>query len=354
MAKTNDRITQEQVRAFGKSLEREIAKYPKYLAAKKIDLLETQRIQVNHLFDLEEEFKATIRKHSRGLAAYQAFVVFIRDERRNILHARPYFRERSHVFTDKISPLFKARDAKKLMGFRINFRLVDFLFKLRKWPAKIKDLYRRIIAQRNEICVTNMPLVMSRARIFWSKTPESHLGYLDLTQIAAEGLLAAIDKFEPPFTQGFRGVAIGRMTGNMIERASETLLHFFPDDKQKLYRGHKASRRAAGDLMVLANEVNMGHGPNAVKLASGKHTNADEMSELLAASSCVSTELSISTRDSKDAGPITTIGETLAADESWQPDVSFEASEQISKLHAAVMKLSVFDRKVLKLKGISV
>lgn len=341
----SDKYTKEQVRRFGKTLEREIAKYPKFVESKKKDLLGIQTIQVNRLFELEEEFRNTIRKHPRGLEVYNAFVEFIRDDRKNILHARPYFRERSDVFTNKISPALKARDAKKLMSFKVNYRLIDFIVNYRKWPLKIKKINELIVQQRNEICVTNMPLAMSRARIFFSKTPESHLSYQDFTQIAAEGLLAAIDKFGPPFTQGFRGVVIGRIVGNCISEYSHTLLHFYPGDKQKLYRGNKAARHANGDLGVLASEVNKG-------LEKKDQTTPDEIAQLMAANSHVSTEITIERADSKVHGKPSTLGESLPADDHWRPDVKVERQEQFLRLYDGITKLSVFEQKLLKIKGV--
>lgn len=225
MAQVHDKYTAEHIRTFCKSIQNEISKFTDYVSAKKEDALEAQRLQVQLLLDLEFEFQDAIRKHSKGPWAYQKFVSYITEEKGNILHARPYFRERQLKFKSSISPALKAKDARGLMSFRANFRLIHFIYSQRKWTSRIKGLYNAICAIRNEICVTNMPLAVSRARIFFSKTQRGrgHLSYLDLTQIAAEGLLSAIDKYVPPDNQPFGGlanIAINRMTGNFIEKGS--------------------------------------------------------------------------------------------------------------------------------------
>lgn len=347
-----DRDTSEHIRRFGKSLEREIAKFEEYVEAKKVSAKEAQREQVEKLLGLERDFQEALRVHSKGVWAYQKFVTYITEEKGNILHARPYFRERQPFFTKKISPALKAKDAKALMAFRANFRLIQFLFEQRRWTARIRNIYKRLCDIRNEICVTNTPLAMSRARIFYAKTPKSHLTYMDLAQIAAEGLLSAIDKYVPSKTEPFNGlanIAINRITGNCIESYSQTMLHFYPPDKKKLYWIHKQSRHSEGDVRLLTNIINN-------KLTNPKdRVTKEEVSQLSAAASCISTETVVETPDSKGRAKdkAITIGESLAADASWQPDVLTEQIESHGKLHEAISRLDPYSRKILKLKGIS-
>lgn len=355
MAQVHDKYTAEHIRTFCKSIQNEISKFTDYVSAKKEDALEAQRLQVQLLLDLEFEFQDAIRKHSKGPWAYQKFVSYITEEKGNILHARPYFRERQLKFKSSISPALKAKDARGLMSFRANFRLIHFIYSQRKWTSRIKGLYNAICAIRNEICVTNMPLAVSRARIFFSKTQRGrgHLSYLDLTQIAAEGLLSAIDKYVPPDNQPFGGlanIAINRMTGNFIEKGSETVLHFWPPDKRKLYNLHKLNRFSDGDIHALVDMVN-----KTVDKEEDK-TSVHEASQLMMAASCVSTENTVESKDSggQSKDKMITIGEGLAADPSWQPDNIAEYTESHAKLHDAIKKLTPFKRKLLKLKGIFV
>ena len=361
MSNQHDKYTAEHIRRFGKSLENEIAKFDKYVKAKGEDALSAQRDQVERLLDLEETFQEALRTHSKGVWAYQRFVKYITESKGNILHARPYFRERQTFFTKKISPALKAKDAKTLMQFRANFRLIQFLFGQRKWTVRIQKIYRQICDIRNEICVTNTPLAMSRARIFYSKTPKSHLTYMDMAQVASEGLLSAIDKYVPsdqPF-KGLANIAINRISGNLIERYSETVLHFWPPDKKRLYRGHLAAKEVGDDMEALADKVNEGQAKRGAitppkPLKDKERTDPQEIAQLMLAASCVSTETLVdgTGRSSNGSERPITIGESFSADPSWQPDNINENVESQRRLFEAIEKLSPLKRKYLKLRGI--
>lgn len=114
----------------------------------------------------------------------------------------------------------------------------------RKWGKNciLNTLFQKIKDIRDEMITQNLPLAISRARIFWSYTPESHLSYVDLIDIAAEGLTISVDKYVIPpggYTRIFRSVSIGRMVSGFIEEYSNTLIHFYPNDKNKLYKANK-------------------------------------------------------------------------------------------------------------------
>lgn len=343
-----DKETSLQIRKFAKSLEKEIAKYKEFNAAKAKDHLAAQKAQMELLMALEAEFKDCIRKHTKGSWAYEKFIDHITNERGNILHARPFFRERQTLFTAEISPALKQKDAKRLMKFRINYRFISYVYSLRKWTIKIRDLFERIQLIRTEVCTTNMPLAINRAKIFWSKTPQSHLSYLDLVQIASEGLLSAIDKFVPPFGKSFRDVIIGRIVGNEIEAYNQTLIHFWPPDKKKIYRGNKANRMAGSNYEIMTEAVNDG-------VKKHEMTNPDELAQLMAAASHVSTELVVNDPSApKNQTRLTTLGETIAADTSVQPDFQAEGFEMVKKLYEAIETLSIVKQKILKMKGINI
>jgi len=124
------------------------------------------------------------------------------------------------VFTTNIAKALKEESATALYRYHFNYQFVRFTMALRKWPrgGKIRKLAMKIEAIRTEIVEMNMPLAISRARIFWSRTPRSHLTYMDLVQISCEGLMSAVDKFVLPYSTVFRSVAIGRIVGNLIEK----------------------------------------------------------------------------------------------------------------------------------------
>ncbi len=310
------------------------------------DFLTRQKRQVDTLVALEKEFKETVIASANGERIYAAFVKFICDDRRNILDARPYFRERQGTFTQQISKALRRRNAKGLYRFRFNFRFVQFVMNLREWKPKsmVTKLARAIAEVRNELITMNMPLAISRARIFYGRTPKAHLTYMDFIQIACEGLMSGIDKFVPPFSKAFRAVAIGRMTGNFIEQYSETSIHFFPVDKRKIYRANKLMGRSvdAGDYDQLADKVNNGVEP-------AHRTNASEIANLMAAASTVSTDTPIG----DDEEETVRVADRFAAPADCQPDVIYEKTSTMRRLALAVATLTPFEQKLLRLKGIT-
>jgi DNA-directed RNA polymerase specialized sigma subunit len=336
----------DHFKKFASWLEREIAKY----GEANVDYYERQKAQVEKLVALESAFRKELISHRSGASVYRDFITFICDERRNILAARPYFRERQTVFTKQISKALKKRAEKSLYRFHFNFQFVQFVVGARSWGKigrRILELAEAIKAIRTELVEMNMPLAISRARIFWSRTPKSHLSLMDLIQISAEGLMSAVDKFVPPFSRVFRAVAIGRMTGNFIEEYSETPIHFYPCDKRKIYRANKLTGRQPDsiDFERLASDV------NAMARRSGEaphRTDARELAGLMAAASVVSAD-SNSSQDPDAPEPIA----RFAAPESSRPDRQVEERDAITRMAWAVAQLTVYEQKVLRLKGVS-
>jgi RNA polymerase sigma factor (sigma-70 family) len=332
----------EHFRVFAKNLESAIDRYGD---VSEETLYSRQKRQLETLVDLEDQFKACLLHHRWGASSYKLFIKHICDEKRNILAARPFFRERQPVFTGEISKALKAKAYRTLFKFHVNYQFIQFVMKSQKWPvnSKIYKLASEIKKQRIELVEMNMPLAISRARIFWSKTPKSQLTYMDMIQISCEGMLSAIDKYCLPYSTVFRSVAIGRILGNLIEVYSETLLHFYPNDKRKIYRANKLMHKFSGEQTInyeqLATEVNEG-----VELPH--KTNAAEIAALVAASSCVSTDSS-----PNEENDVPTLSRFIAS-ESTQPDVQVEKTEAMARMNQAIGKLSVIEKKLLRLKGV--
>lgn len=338
--------TDEHFKNFTHLVEGAIAKYGDLSEE---TVLDRQRRQVETLVALELEFKTKLCAHEVGPAVYDDFVKYIVDEKRNILAARPYFRERQTCFTEFISGYLKDRNSNDLKGFRINYPFVKFakgrlLARSPFLPETLEllSIVDKIEKLRIEIVEMNLPLAISRARLFWSRTPKAQLSYMDLVQISCEGLIAAVDKFVPPFAKVFRAVAIGRITGNFIEQYSETLIHFYPSDRRKLYRANKlAGKRAAIDFELLAEQINSVSDPT-------NQTTPSEIAELMSAAGCVSTESSASA--DHDIG---SYSDRCSADDCFRPDIQCEQAEAIKVMSEAIKKLSVFEQKLLALKGIA-
>lgn len=334
-------------RMFACSLERVICGYGEQNG----DQTAKQKKQVEDLVALEAKFKMALIKDRRGHRVYKAFVHHIMDERKNILAARPYFRERQDIFKKEIAPLLRSRGEVGLYRFNINYSFISFALKCYKFTShsRVMQAAKRVEVARQELIELNVPLAISRAKLFKQHTPQSHLEYMDLIQIANEGLIAAVDKFVLPYTPVFRAVIIGRISGNHIEEYSDTLLHFYPSDRRKIYRANKVQGGIKGGLPLddLAKEVNKG-------TDEPHETTADELHRLLSASSHVSI----------DAPVIETMGSTKSesessidhypADESTRPDVQVEEREAYMVLYKALGELSVIERKLMAMKGIRI
>jgi RNA polymerase sigma factor (sigma-70 family) len=333
---------------FAQSLKFNLEKYKDLDDENRTD---RQKRQLENLVKLEKDFRKALIDDPKGEAVFSDFITFICDIRRNILDARPYFRERQTVFTKRISPALKSRNPSRLHGFNYNYGFIIFVMKSRKWGKRhpLTKLFKEIHKARNELIEQNMPLAISRAHIFFRSTPTAHLSYLDMIQIAAEGLMSGIDKFCLPYSKKFRHTAIGRMIGNFIENYSQTALHFFPIDKRKIYRANKELRhkdRENIDFEALAVQVNY-------NLAKEYQTNAAELADLLAASKTISLNVPSSFGgDSQPEGEMNELQDFQPASAEWQPDIQVEDANLKKTLILAINQLPMLERKVLYLKGL--
>ncbi len=235
----------EHFKQFAASLATEIEKYGNI---PKDEQVANQKRQVELLASLETQFRQTLIKHKWGPGVYKAFVTYICDINKNILDARPFFRERHPVFTKGISKALKKRNWRGLLRFHINWRFITFALSTFKWSpgCKIVKLSKEIEKARWELVEMNLPLAISRSRIFWSRTPKSHLSFMDLVQTSAEGLLAAVDKFKLPYTEMFKGVIVGRCVGNMIQCLDQDTILTPCEQQPKTIKDFKPGDRICG------------------------------------------------------------------------------------------------------------
>lgn len=314
----------------------------------KDEFTKKQKKMVESLVKEERKFRRILKKNPLGPKVYEAFVNHILVEKKNILAARPYFRERQTDFAKNVSPAIKAKNIKKLMTFDINYPFIAFVLQAEQWPESgfIQKQAKIVKKIREEIILQNTPLAISRATLFKKKTPENHLAFMDLNQIAFEGLINAVDKFVLPYTPVYRSVIIGRISGDLIENYSETPIHYWPNDKRKIYRANKISKGIIEEdtnYERLANEVNT-KGPEL-----DRPTDGADLQYLVASLSHVSLDYT----DENHAGKKTSLSDTMAAPEMDQPDVRVEDLETKAMLLACVKNLSVLELKILKMKGYS-
>ena len=304
-----------------------------------------QKVLLKKLFAVEKKFKETMLATASGKSSYKNFMKFILCEKRNILAARIYFRERQNTFSNKIAKAFHQNKPERLFKFRINYVFASWVCNNMKVKNKRLDkLLEEIKLLRNRLCETNLPLAINRTKIFWSKIPEGHLEYMDLIQASSEGLLIAIDKFVPPFKLVFRSVAIGRMVAYMIEDNSETVIKLSPTERRILYLINKAknNRLGSSEDSIL----------NAVRETFPKVTK-EYINELINASKVLN--LDIPAGNSHDSTDKTNNYKNNKKDTEMYLNPSNDIEEEIvnndlkNKLIPASRDLSVIEKKVLSL-----
>lgn len=344
---------------YGDSLKNFVTEIAKVISFKENDGEEKAK-KVNQLMSLEQSFRNGINSYAQSREMYKKFILMIVVENRNILTARPYFREKSKIFSKYITPAIKSGNIKELQKYHINYRLIKFIRD--NWagpfPKKQEEVFQKIHTIRNGLIQNNMPLVINRARLFFRKTPQGHLDLMDLIQIASEGLVSGVDKWVGPYSRVFNGVCIGRMTGNLIENYSDTVLHFYPSDRAILYRANSLKfRKEISDPDRLAEAINSSYEEdrkNGVGVPS-KKIDGSELNSLMLAASPVSMWVS---PDSENPDPVSPFSlnvidndPNLFVESMEEP---FEENELMVRMLSAIGKLSIIEQKVLKLKGVKV
>lgn len=315
----------------------------------------TQKQQVEELLDTEKKFKENVLKYRQSTEIYKKFLQKVCIKNRNILSARPYFREAAVTFSKSITPAIKANNIDELKKFNINYQFVKFIREnwLGPFPKRAEDLFQRVHKARQILIENNMPLAINRAKLFYRKVPKSHLTLMDMIGICGMGLAAGIDKYCGVYTPVFRSVCIGRMVGNLIDSYSETMLHFYPSDKRILYKANSIrGRQGIEQIKELAEAVNRSFQEDAKEGKSiPKHeVKVGELSDLMHAASTVSANAT------SDVGNKGTEREFSVYDYTADPTVDIERSyiekESMSRMLMFASKLPILHRKILRLKGI--
>jgi DNA-directed RNA polymerase specialized sigma subunit len=310
--------------------------------------LEYQKKQVETLVQLETDLINAIKATDpKWTEVFDRFIIHVVVERRNILSARPYFRERNEIFRNEIADVLAERNAEKLSNYHFNCCFVKWM--LGAMPGRYGPdsepirIANEALLLRDTIIAQNMPLAISRAKLFWQKTQKSHLSYMDLVQISGEGLINAVDKFCLPYSAVFRAVIIGRITGNLIDAYSRPMLHFFPADKRKIYHANKVIRhsKSVKDLVERVNN----------NLPDELQTDESEIQLLMNAASHLSFDHEITVDAPGGTKSTQSFIQGMAADETCRPDVQAEQNDMNVKLLKVVQSLPIVTRKVLAMKG---
>lgn len=318
-------------------------------------LVGDQQDQVELLFSLECKFKYTIQRYQQTHEIYEQFIIFITQENGNILTARPYFREKSDTFRSKIIKAIKNSDIEMLMSFNINFQFIDFIVK--RWqgrlPNRAMGYYEDFLEARRILIENNLPLAINRAKLFYRKTPKSHLTLLDLIGICTYGLVSGIDKYVGGYTKVWRSVCIGRMVGYMIDEYSKTFLRMFPIDKKILYRANALKyRMKIEDSVELTKAVNESFEKDKEE---GKAIPSLPISEvhirtLLNGSNYISADSKTGGEDEEDGIGVYDYSPDLTQ------DIEGDAIRRdlIRQVSLASKNLTLIEKKIIKLKGVNI
>jgi len=347
--------------AFAQTLKSVIASHG-FGSLTKVQAKALQAKQIKDLLAEEECVRKILATDARGTRVWERFVAHVLDDRGSVSQGQPFFRERQATFIAAVSPMIKARDAGGLRAqpFLVNRSMVEFALAAVKWPKNhaIRRHAKRAGELRNQLVELNLPLGVSQARTFWSRTakrPGARLSFMDFVQIAAMGLLVAVDKFMPsadpdgePEMFGaacdvFPSVAITRMKGFFIQDYSATPMHFSSADRRRLYRANKVLSAHPSGEVEFSDVVDA---VNAKVEDPGKMATEEDVRSLIAAATFSSTDATWD-REDDDRPP-----HEGAAPESDHPDVACDDVENRVRMDAAVGVLPLRDRKILRMQGV--
>lgn len=304
---------------------------------------EIQKFQVEKMMSLEETFRKTINSYKQSDKIYQKFLIYIKIEKGNILKARPYFRENSKTFGDKISPAFKEENIDSLKKFHINYKLINFIIK--NWrgnlPKKAKKALEEHSYIRQKIIENSMPLAINEAMKFYKAVPKNHVSLMDMINASMAGLAIGVDKWVGPFRTVFRSVCIGRMKSNIMELYNQTFLHYYPSDKKIIYKINLLkSREKIEENKELLNRIN----DYLEEQNDKRKLNMYELEDLMNGSSVKSVESDIDEEGYS------------VYDHFYDPEQNIENNIEkkdiIKNLIIECNKLGALEIKIIKLKGV--
>ena len=317
----------------------------------KASMDDIQKKQVEDLMSIEREFKETMLSYEKSSFIYKEFLYLILGKNKNILSAKPYFRERVKDFSKNISPKIKTWDIEGLKSFAINYHFMKFA--IENWcrapgaeaPLALIEIYERFLKLRTELIENNIPLAINRAKLFYEKTPKSHISLMEMINESVAGMINGIDKYTGEYTKVFRGVCIGRMVGGLISLYSETFIHFFPTDKKILYKANTlAHRKRIDDIDLLAKEVNAAFSED-LKVEYTEFVTAEQLAHLMNSSSLVSADATINAEGQNVYSGVMDINQDV--------EEKVTNSNDLGEIYSIIEnKLEVIEQKVLKLRGL--
>lgn len=331
----------ETFRIFAEQLTAEIDKNK--------SLQMTQKQDLEDLMRAETEFRDRLIAHKRGIKMFEDFIQFIRFDNNDILSARPYFRENAKNFSANVTPHLKNVDAEGLSKQKINILFAKWVKDRWKgsFPKDLRESYETIENIRTRLIVDNMPLAINQAKRFFRKVPLSYVEFTDLIGWCAAGLASGVDKWaDDEWKPLFRSVCLGRMKGNMIESYSQTMIHFYPQDRRILYKANAIKfRQKIEDIDELAIAVNKAFkedAENGVRPIKTEVT-GPQLRLLLAAASHVGADTTATDDETYTVYNSTPDSEDI--------EDKFIKNDLINKTRVITKTLPMLQKKIIKLRG---
>lgn len=306
----------------------------------KKDFTKKQKFQVEKIMELEETFRKTINSYKQSDKIYYKFMIFIKIQKGNILTARPFFRENSKTFGEKISPAFKEKDVQEIKKFHINYKFM--LFVIENWkgniPPKALDAWEKHQEIRKQIIENSMPMAINEAMKFYKAVPKNHVSLMDMINASVSGLCTGVDKWVGPFRSVFRSVCLSRMKANIMDIYNQTVFHFYPSDKKIIYK-YNLIKSKSKDIVSseILQDINQ-----YLKENNDKRTlETYELQDLLAGAALDSVELN-------EGGSVY----DAYVDDAKNIEEDLIKKDLLKKILFKCQNLSIFEKKIIKLKGV--
>jgi hypothetical protein len=308
---------------------------------------ELQKYQVNRMLELECIFKESVVQFKQSSTVYQKFILFIKKEKGNILRARPYFRQSAKVFNKEISHLFKKNNYESLKKYNINSKFLKFVVK--NWKGKLPKVAQEAKNEhakiRQELIENSLPLAINEGMKFYKAVPNTpHITILDLINASIAGLCIGIDKWEGPFRPVFRSVCLSRMKGLIMEIYNQTSIHYYPSDKKILYKIKLLKSRQKD---IKQDELIEKVSEYMKQIKDTRQMDEKELENLLSASNVYSIEGDAFKEDGFNYYE-------AFVDENSFIEEKTEKADLLKQTLASCQKLSIIQKKILKLKGVNI
>jgi DNA-directed RNA polymerase specialized sigma subunit len=277
------------------------------------------------------------------------------EDKESLLTAKEFFRERVGLFK-AINVTIRNKDNEQFHTYKFNYRFIEFIRETNEnhLPVKLQALYDSIVQLRSDLIVNNAPLAIKIAKDFFDRVPRNTMSLMDAISIANSGLCVGIDKCETNTWKSVKSVAIGRMVGFLIKEYSDTFISLFPREKKILYRAKSLLHKNGIDiedieaLTKLVNESFEEDRKNGTKITF-LPISETYLSELLN-SAYSSNGGSSNNQDVKEG--FTEVYER-SADSKPGAEQRYLDNENMILVLQASKDLSILQRKVIKLKGVT-